>query len=92
GGWGYPAASAAGSGTEAGPMSSQRRKSSRVSTQQRTMRSGQRRNAEAGQSMVEYSIVAALIAVVAMAAVQALGGGVSNVFTNILTRISGIGS
>ncbi len=41
--------------------------------------------------MVEYAIVAALIAVVAMAAVQALGGGVSQVFTNILGRISGIG-
>ena len=44
-----------------------------------------------GQSMVEYSIVAALIAVVAMAAVQALGGGVAQVFTNILGHISGIG-
>jgi len=41
--------------------------------------------------MVEYSIVAALIAVVAMAAVQALGGGVAQVFTNILGHISGIG-
>jgi Flp pilus assembly pilin Flp len=41
--------------------------------------------------MVEYSIVAALIAVVAMSAVQLLGGGVAQVFTNILTRISGIG-
>ncbi len=50
------------------------------------------RTAQEGQSMVEYSIVAALIAIVAMAAVQALGGGVANVFTNILPRISGIGS
>ncbi|MBI4496654.1 MAG: hypothetical protein HY689_01985 [Chloroflexi bacterium] len=48
--------------------------------------------AQEGQSMVEYSIVAALIAVVAMAAVQALGGGVAQVFTNILARISGIGA
>lgn len=47
---------------------------------------------EAGQSMVEYSIVAALIAIVSMAAVQALGGGVAQVFTNILTRISAIGA
>jgi Flp pilus assembly pilin Flp len=49
------------------------------------------RTAEVGQSMVEYSIVAALIAVAAMVAVQALGGGIAQVFTNILTRISSIG-
>jgi Flp pilus assembly pilin Flp len=45
-----------------------------------------------GQSMVEYAIVAALIAVVAMAAVQALGGGIAQVFQNILTRIQSIGT
>lgn len=50
-----------------------------------------RSTAQAGQSMVEYSIVAALIAVVAMAAVQALGGGIATVFGRILTSISGIG-
>ena len=43
-----------------------------------------------GQSMVEYAIVAALIALVAMAAVQALGGGVAQVFQNILGKIRGI--
>lgn len=46
---------------------------------------------ESGQSMVEYAIIAALIAVVAMAAVQALGGGIAQVFQNILGRIQGIG-
>lgn len=45
---------------------------------------------ERGQSMVEYSIVAALIAIVSMAAVQALGGGVAQVFQNILSKIQGI--
>ena len=45
-----------------------------------------------GQSMVEYAIVAALIAVVAMAAVQALGGGIAQVFQNILSRIQSIGT
>jgi Flp pilus assembly pilin Flp len=40
--------------------------------------------------MVEYAIVAALIAVVAMAAVQALGGGVTTVFNNIVDAITGI--
>lgn len=49
------------------------------------------RAAEAGQSMVEYAIVAALIAIVAMATVQALGGGIAQVFQNILTRIQGMG-
>jgi pilus assembly protein Flp/PilA len=45
---------------------------------------------ESGQSMVEYAIVAALIALAAMAAVQALGGGIGQVFQNILGRIQGI--
>jgi len=47
--------------------------------------------ARPGQSMVEYAIVAALIAIVAMAAVQALGGGIATVFQNILGRLSGLG-
>jgi len=46
--------------------------------------------AEAGQTMVEYAIVAALIAVAAMAAVEALGGGISTVFGNIVSSITGI--
>ena len=46
---------------------------------------------EFGQSMVEYAIVAALIAVVAMAAVQALGVGIVGVFQAILTKITGLG-
>jgi len=45
---------------------------------------------ERGQTMVEYSIVAALIAVVAMVAVQALGVGVTTVFNNIVNAITGI--
>ncbi len=45
---------------------------------------------EAGQTMVEYAIVAALIAVVALTAVQALGGGVTTVFNNIVDAITGI--
>ena len=44
-----------------------------------------------GQSMVEYAILAALIAIVAMVAVQALGGGIATVFQNILGRLSGLG-
>lgn len=45
---------------------------------------------EGGQSMVEYAIVAALIAVAAMAAVEALGGGISQLFLRILSAILGI--
>ena len=48
-------------------------------------------NAQRGQSMVEYSIVLALVAVVAMVAIQLLGVGVGQVFTNILTKITGLG-
>jgi Flp pilus assembly pilin Flp len=43
-----------------------------------------------GQTMVEYSIVAALIAVVAMVAVQALGVGVQGVFNNIVDSITAV--
>jgi len=46
--------------------------------------------ADTGQTMVEYAIVAALIAVAAMAAVEALGGGISTVFGNIVSSITGI--
>jgi Flp pilus assembly pilin Flp len=45
---------------------------------------------ERGQTMVEYSIVAALIAVVAMVAVQALGVGVRGVFNDIVSAITTI--
>lgn len=44
-----------------------------------------------GASMVEYAILVALIAIVAIAAVQGLGGGISAVFQNILSRIQGLG-
>ena len=47
---------------------------------------------ESGQSMVEYAIIAALIAVISMAAIQALGGGVVVVFERILAHIQGIGA
>lgn len=50
------------------------------------------RAGQTGQSMVEYAIVAALIAIVAMAAVEALGGGIAQVFQNILSSIQGIGA
>ena len=45
---------------------------------------------EAGQTMVEYAIVAALIAVVAMVAVEALGTGITDVFNKIADEITSI--
>ncbi len=45
---------------------------------------------EIGQTMVEYSIVAALIAVVAMVAVQALGVGVTGVFNGIVESLTSV--
>jgi Flp pilus assembly pilin Flp len=55
------------------------------------LRAARRSAREAGQSLVEYAVAVALIAVVAMGAVQALGGGIAAVFTRILGQIAGIG-
>ena len=49
------------------------------------------RRGEAGQSMVEYGVMVALVAVAAMVAVQALGTGIGGVFMRIVGRIAGIG-
>ncbi len=50
-----------------------------------------RAGGEEGQSLVEYAIAVALIAVAAMAAIQALGGGIAAMFTRLLGRITGLG-
>jgi Flp pilus assembly pilin Flp len=42
---------------------------------------------QAGQSMVEYGIVVALIAIVAFAAMQMLGDSVTAVFTTIMNKL-----
>ena len=47
-------------------------------------------HADSGQAMVEYAIVTALIAVVALAAVQAMGTSVVGVFTNIVNAIKSV--
>jgi Flp pilus assembly pilin Flp len=47
---------------------------------------------EPGQSMVEYAIVVALIAIIAMAGVQAFGQGIQQVFQHLLSKIQSIGS
>jgi Flp pilus assembly pilin Flp len=53
---------------------------------------GRLRRVEAGQSMVEYAIVVALIALIAMAAVQAFGNGIAQVFQQLLSKITSLGS
>jgi Flp pilus assembly pilin Flp len=50
------------------------------------------RRAETGQSMVEYAIVVALVALIAMAGVQAFGNGVQQVFQQLLSKIQSIGA
>jgi Flp pilus assembly pilin Flp len=57
-------------------------------------RSGLRRRTagQVGQSMVEYAIVVALVAIIAMAGVQAFGEGVQQVFQHLLSKIQSIGS
>ena len=42
---------------------------------------------ELGQSMVEYAIIAALVAVVALGAVQLLGRGVCSTFNNVTSAV-----
>jgi len=46
--------------------------------------------AESGQSMVEYALVTALIAVVALVAVETLGEGIVSVFESITDELGGI--
>jgi pilus assembly protein Flp/PilA len=45
---------------------------------------------ESGQSMVEYGLITALIAVVALSAVETLGGGIVDVFESITDELAGI--
>lgn len=44
---------------------------------------------EAGQGMVEYGLIIALVAVVLIAALVALNGGLSGIFNSITTALSG---
>lgn len=42
------------------------------------------------QSMVEYSIIAALIAIVALTAVTGLGNNIAGVFGRLASQVSGL--
>jgi Flp pilus assembly pilin Flp len=43
---------------------------------------------EEGQDLLEYALLVALIALVALAAVEAAGGSVKLIFTNIATKLT----
>jgi len=43
------------------------------------------------QGMVEYGLLVALIAVVALGAIQTLGGGISALFGRLLVHFQGLG-
>lgn len=47
--------------------------------------------AEDGQSTVEYAVVAAVIVVAAIAAMNTFGGGVGQVFARLVGRLQGVG-
>jgi pilus assembly protein Flp/PilA len=44
---------------------------------------------EEGQDLLEYALLVALIALVAIGAVELAGGSVSKIFTNIANELSG---
>ncbi|MGH9308039.1 MAG: Flp family type IVb pilin [Vicinamibacterales bacterium] len=49
-------------------------------------------NREEGQDLLEYALLVALIALIAFGAVQAAGGSVNTIFTNISNSLNGVAS
>lgn len=47
------------------------------------------RDNEEGQTLVEYALILALVSVTAVAALQALSGGINGIFTKIVTDLGG---
>ena len=47
---------------------------------------------ESGATAIEYGLIAALIAVAAIAAMQGLGGQLSNTFTTVSTKMGSSGT
>lgn len=45
---------------------------------------------ESGATMIEYGLIAALVAVAAIVALQALGTSISSIFTAIGTKINSV--
>jgi pilus assembly protein Flp/PilA len=46
---------------------------------------------EAGQTLVEYALIIALVSIVLVLALEALAGGIGNVFSNIVVELGGSG-
>ena len=53
----------------------------------RTAHPRRRLRGEAGVTAIEYGLIAALIAVVIIAAVEAVGGGVSSTFNSVADKL-----
>jgi Flp pilus assembly pilin Flp len=49
------------------------------------------RSRRAAQGLVEYGILIAVVAVIALASVQTFGGGVGALFGRLLARFAGLG-
>jgi len=47
------------------------------------------REREEGQTLVEYALILALVSVTAVAALQALSGGINGIFSSIVTDLGG---
>ena len=47
--------------------------------------------AEAGQSMVEYALVVAFVAVAVMVVVKVFGEAITGVFNRLIARLQGVG-
>lgn len=52
-----------------------------------TMKNALNRRAQKGVTMIEYALIAALIAVAAIVALTTLGGDVKNTFTGVSTQM-----
>lgn len=44
-----------------------------------------------GQSLAEYGLILGLVSIIAIAALQTMGGEISNIMNNINTALSGAG-
>jgi pilus assembly protein Flp/PilA len=43
---------------------------------------------ESGQDLIEYALIAALIALAAVAGIKTVGAGIATAFTNVTTQLS----
>jgi pilus assembly protein Flp/PilA len=48
------------------------------------------RRDDRGQDLIEYALLAGFIALIAIAAIELLGGGIETVFNNLATKVQSI--